>query len=232
MRYSTTHIGLLFLFACLVLNAVAKEPEQQRIYLSEVLEPTVKKHATYYLQAAGMEEGLYVGKIFTMDDKLKAEGHFRDEQLTVEEGAFVFYHPNGKVESRGAYVMGNKSGIWERFDVWGGALAEKIYDPSPLENILYTRAETMPEYPGGEKVFVSTIRSRVTKSDGKPVTGKVMTSFVVEKNGDLTDVKVIEGKDAEVDDQVVDVIKSTSPWAPGHDKGVPVRVQMRIPVQF
>jgi hypothetical protein len=45
-------------------------------------------------------------------------------------------------------------------------------------------------------------------------------------------VKVIEGQDKAVDEQVVDVIKSTSPWTPGVDKGVPVRVQMRVPVQF
>jgi periplasmic protein TonB len=68
--------------------------------------------------------------------------------------------------------------------------------------------------------------------EGTSVKGSVMASFVVEKNGELSDVKVIEGQDKAVDEQVVDVIKSTSPWTPGVDKGVPVRVQMRVPVQF
>ncbi len=113
-----------------------------------------------------------------------------------------------------------------------GFLAEKVYNPEPLANIIYTRAQSMPQVAGGEKALVRTIKERVVDPSGKDVRGQVTASFIVEKNGDLTDVKVIEGKNATIDDQVVDVIKSTSPWTPGVDKGVPVRVQMRIPVQF
>ena len=90
----------------------------------------------------------------------------------------------------------------------------------------------MPEFEGGEKALVRVIRERVVDPSGKNVKGKVLTSFVVEKNGELTDVKVLDGKNKPVDDQVVDVIRSTSPWQPGADKGVPVRVQMKVPVQF
>jgi antitoxin component YwqK of YwqJK toxin-antitoxin module len=57
-------------------------------------------------------------------------------------GPFVFYHANGKVESKGFVRNGNKSGLWERFDVWGGALAEKVYDPEPAgEHHLHTRPD-------------------------------------------------------------------------------------------
>jgi len=55
---------------------------------------------------------------------------------------------------------------------------------------------------------------------------------VVEKSGDLTDVKVVEGSNALMNDQLVDAIRSTSPWQPGAEKGQPVRVQVRLPVQF
>ncbi|MCB9163239.1 MAG: TonB family protein [Flavobacteriales bacterium] len=211
----------------------AGDPKSGRIYLSEVLEPTTKGKASYYMQADGKAGELFIGKIFTMDGKLKAEGHFLDEKLTLEQGPFVFYHPNGKVESKGEYLKGRKTGIWLRYDPWGGALAEKVYDPEPLENILYTRAETMPAFKGGdERAFVRVIKEGVKLPAGSVVKGPVMASFVVEKNGELSDVKVIEGQDKAVDEQVVDVIKSTSPWTPGAEKGVPVRVQMRVPVQF
>ncbi|MCC6542261.1 MAG: TonB family protein [Flavobacteriales bacterium] len=225
-----------FVFLSLVSTAAfggGKEPKAAKIYLSEVLEPTSKGKAAYYLQPEGMDGDLYIGKIYTMDGKVKAEGRFRDPELTIEEGPFVFYHPNGKVESQGAYVMGNKTGVWLRFDPWGAPLAEKVYNPDVLANILYTRAETMPTFRGGdERAFVRTVKEGVKLPEGSTVKGSVMASFVVEKNGELSDVKVIEGQDKAVDDQVVDVIKSTSPWTPGADKGVPVRVQMRVPVQF
>lgn len=226
----------LFLFVSLTGAAMqlnGKEPKATKIYLSNVLEPTSRGKAAFYMVPEGMDGELHIGKIYTMDGKLKAEGRFRDAALTIEEGAFVFYHPNGKVESKGEYAMGNKTGVWLRFDVWGKPLAEKVYNPDVLANILYTRAETMPSFRGGdERVFVHTVKEGMKLPSGTSVKRQVMTSFVVEKNGELSEVKVIEGKDKEIDDQLVDVIKSTSPWAPGVEKGLPVRVQMRVPVQF
>jgi protein TonB len=94
-------------------------------------------------------------------------------------------------------------------------------------------AQTMPQHAhGSDKEFVRYIKSNVTPSDGKRIKGSVMTSFIVEKNGMLSDVKVVNGKGEEVDQQVVDAIKATAPWQPGMEKGRPVRVVVRMPVQF
>jgi TonB family protein len=217
---------------CFVASANAQDPALAKVFLSDVLEPTTKKHAAFFLIGEGMDGDSFVGRIYTMDGKLKAEGRYEDEGLTIENGPFIYYYTNGQVESKGDYAMGHKSGVWERYDTMGGPLAEKVYDPEALANIIYTRAQTMPEFDGGEKALVKVIRERVVDPSGKNVKGKVLTSFVVEKNGELTDVKVLDGKNKPVDDQVVDVIRSTSPWQPGADKGVPVRVQMKVPVQF
>lgn len=211
----------------------AQGPDEGKQYLNEVLAMTAKKSARYYRVNEGKAGELYIGRTYTIDGKLKAEGHYSDAALRIPHGTFTFFHPNGKVESRGTYANGNKSGVWERFDVWGGALAEKVYDPEPLANIIYTRAQTMPEYlGGGEKAFVKYVKEKVTPISGDRLKGEVTASFVVEKNGELTDVKVIDGKDVVFDGQVVDAVRSTSPWQPGADQGRPVRVQMRVPVQF
>lgn len=230
----------LFLFAALYfgLAPATAQVSGERQYLDEVLASTTVKKARYYRVNEGKEGELYIGKIYTTDGKLKAEGRYQDAALTLPSGPFTYYHANGKVESRGLYVDGNKTGVWERFDVWGGALAEKIYDPEPLANIIYTRAQTMPEYPGGgEKAFVRHLREKASPINGDKLKGEVMASFVVEKNGELTDVRVIrdgaeEGKNSVFEDQLVDAVKATSPWQPGAEQGRPVRVQMRVPVQF
>lgn len=231
MRFTLLGCLLVLSLTGAAAYAQAGDPKSAKVYLSGVLEPSSKGKASYYLQPEGMDGGLYIGKIYTMDGKLKAEGRFRDAALTVEEGPFIFYHVNGKVESQGDYAMGNKTGVWLRFDPWGNALAEKVYDPEPLANILYTRAESMPSIPGGEKALVRSIKEKVDPT-GKEVKGDAVASFVVEKDGQLTDVKVIDGVNPVVDEQMVDMIKSTAPWTPGIDKGLPVRVQMRVPVQF
>lgn len=223
----------LFVFTLTSAVVIAGDPKPTKIYLSTVLEPTSKGKAAFYIQNEGMDGELYIGKIYSLDDKLKAEGRFRDAELMVEEGPFVFYHPNGKVESQGDYAQGNKSGVWLRFDPWGNPLAEKIYDPGVLANIVYTRAEAMPTYKGGdERAFVRSVKEGVSAKRAAAVKGPFIAAFVVEKNGELSDVKVIEGQDKDLDDQLVDVIKFTGPWTPGVEKGVPVRVQMRVPVQF
>jgi len=212
-------------------RSVAQTGEPQ--YLSQVMTGTSRKHAAYYRVAEGMDGDAYIGRTYTMDGKLKAEGRYADPELSIEHGSFVFYHANGEVESRGEYVMGHKAGIWERFDPAGRPLAEKIYNPEPLANIVYTRAQTMPRYHGGdEKALVRYIKSNVTPPNGRKLRGEVVTSFIVEKNGSLSNVKVMEGEDPAIDEQVVNAIKATSPWEPGTEKGQTVRVQMRVPVQF
>jgi hypothetical protein len=221
------------LFAPLMSSCAYAQGGEPRLYLSEVLEPTVKKKAAYYREPVGRDGELFIGKTFSMEGKLKAEGTYLDEQLQVPHGRFTFFHANGKVESRGQYVQGNKSGVWERYDVWGQALAEKVYNPEPLANIVYTRAQTMPAYPGGDdKALVRYVKEAVMTATDKRVRGTYTSSFIVEKDGSLSDVKVVEGQDEKVGQQVATAIKNTAPWKPGEDKGQPVRVQMRVPVQF
>jgi TonB family protein len=216
----------------IALAASAQAQPAERQYLSEVLALTTKKNAAYYRVISGKEGELYMGKTFTLDGRVKAEGTYADAALTIEHGHFTYYHPNGKVESQGQYVMGLKAGVWQRFDQWGRPLVEKVYDPEALANIVYTRAQTMPEFPGGEKALVRMIRDQVKVPEGRPFKGQLTASFIVEKSGELTDVKVVDGADEQLGREVVQAIKATSPWTPGEERGVPVRVQVRLPVQF
>ncbi|MEO8591322.1 MAG: energy transducer TonB [Flavobacteriales bacterium] len=222
---------LVFVISALAPKAMAQPSDRQ--YLSEVLAMTSKNKASYYRVVQGKDGDLFVGKTFSLDGKLKAEGRYKDAALTLEHGPFTFYHANGKVESQGEYDMGNKSGVWLRFDQRGRPLAEKIYNPEPLANIVYTRAGTMPRYrAGGDRELVRYIRQNVKPIAGEKLKGTITTSFIVEKDGALTDVKVVDGKSENIDQQVVQAIMASAPWEPGAERGQPVRVLMRVPVQF
>ncbi len=202
-------------------------------YLSAVLEPTSKKNAAFYRVPNGMKDDLFVGTTYAVDGRMKAEGTYSDRDLRIEHGMFIFYHGNGEVESRGAYEHGKKTGLWKRYAVSGEPLAEKMYDPEPLANIIYTRAQVMPRYAeGDERELVRYIKERVNAETGKRIKAKVTASFVVEKSGALSDVKVLGGKNTTIDQHVAEAIRSTAPWEPGLDKGQPVRVNVRVPVNF
>ena len=193
-----------------------------RVYLNKVMEVTTKGKAEYYKIPAGQEGSTYLGRIYTTDDVLKAEGHYADAELQVEHGHFKFYHLNGKLESEGDYATGNKTGVWQRFDDWGEQLAEKVYDPSPLENIIYTQAPTMPQYPGGEQAMITYLNSKAG-AQGATAT------FVVEKNGDLSGIKIL-GAEPGVADEISQALEKAPRFEAGEKDGVPIRVQMRVPL--
>lgn len=58
---------------------------------------------------------------------LKMVGTYSDQQRTIANGLFSFYHSNGQLESTGLYVNGTKKGVWKRFDAAGNELAERVY---------------------------------------------------------------------------------------------------------
>ncbi len=203
---------------------VPGDKKPARTYLSNVMEPTTKGKAAFYKEPAGQQGTLYIGKIFTTDGVLKAEGHYADAELRIEQGHFKFYHADGKLESEGDYAMGNKSGVWQRYDDWGQQLAEKVYNPAPLENIIYTQAPTMPQYPGGKQAMINYLRNTVGSVPG------ATASFVVEKNGDLSEIKVI-GANPPTSEQLVQALDKAPRFEAGAKDGLPIRVQMRMPLK-
>ncbi|MBS1569034.1 MAG: energy transducer TonB [Bacteroidetes bacterium] len=215
--------AITLLLACLSLGPA----NAQRTYLDDGLQATSKGKAAYYMEPGGADaNGGYVAQIFSIDGKLKANGHYADAGYRIADGHFIFYFPDGKVESEGNYVNGRKDGVWTRKDKWGRDLAEKVYDPAPLENVVYTMAESMPQYPGGEKAMVRYLRDKVGKTHGD-----VMASFIVEKDGKLSSVEVVGADDPKIADQIASAISAAPRWAAGQQDGQPVRVQMRVPLK-
>lgn len=95
--------------------------------------------------------------------------------------------------------------------------------------------EVMPEFPGGNEAMVKFIQENVVypeKAKEKGISGKTYVSFVIEKDGSITDVKVARGFDKSCDDEAVRVVKSMPKWTPGKVKGQPVRVNFTMPFVF
>lgn len=74
------------------------------------------------------------------------------------------------------------------------------------------------------KYPASAIRDRVT--------GKVMVSFIIEKDGKVSNVEVVKSLDQRLDDEAVKVIAISPKWTPGQIKGQPVRTRITVPVEF
>ena len=95
--------------------------------------------------------------------------------------------------------------------------------------------EVMPEFPGGNEAMVKFLQENVVypeKAKEKGIGGKTYVSFVIEKDGSITDVKVARGFDKSCDAEAVRVVKSMPKWTPGKVKGQPVRVNFTMPFVF
>jgi hypothetical protein len=212
--------------ALFVLTAFAVRGQAQRIYLDEALHPVEQTKAAFYAEVIGPDSGRVQAKIMDLAGVLKAIGDFKEADLQTADGYFTYYYPNGAVESQGNYVLGRKDGLWLRYDRNGQALAEKVYDSSVLEDLVFTQAERMPSYPGGQRALVRQVQDQVGK-----LKGHATALFVVEKDGTLSDIKVIGAANQELSDQVVAFLGSSPAWTSGRQYGQPVRVQMRVPLK-
>ena len=94
--------------------------------------------------------------------------------------------------------------------------------------------EVYPKFPGGpEKMFeFIAYNLRWPGDDDSCIQGRVVVSFIVEKDGSLTDVKVIKSLDPAFDKEAVRVVKSMPKWEPGMWRGKPARVKYCIPIKF
>jgi len=96
-------------------------------------------------------------------------------------------------------------------------------------------AETMPEYPGGQAEMIKFIIKNIeypTIAQENNISGKVYVRFVVEKDGNISDIKVVRGVSPELDQEAIRVIKMMPKWKPGTQRGEPVRVTFTLPINF
>jgi protein TonB len=104
-------------------------------------------------------------------------------------------------------------------------------------NEIYETAgvEVYPEFPGGMSAWAKYIQRNLRYPDmaqQEGIQGKVFLSFVVEKDGTITDAKVIRGIGYGCDAEALRVIKKSPRWKPGMQNNLPVRVRYNMPISY
>jgi protein TonB len=64
------------------------------------------------------------------------------------------------------------------------------------------------------------------------ISGKVTLTFVIERDGTLTNIQVMQSPDRSLADEAVRVLQSSPKWTPGKQRNAPVRVRYTLPVEF
>ena len=100
---------------------------------------------------------------------------------------------------------------------------------------IYSSVETMPQYPGGMKYFKRYIDRNLKypeEAKKNKIEGVVVMQFVVEKNGDITNPRVMRRLDESLDSVAMNLIKGMPRWIPASDHGIKVRCKYSVPIAF
>lgn len=164
-----------------------------------------------------------------------------EQKVTISEKEGVFEMLGWGSTSRKSYPPGTY-----HYEIWmdGTKLYSQAIDieEKAEENIVipddmvFEVAEQMPEFPNGGMVGVMQYLGKNIKypatAQENGIQGRVTVQFVVNKDGSITDVKIVKGIDPNLDKEAMRVVANMPKWKPGKIGGKPVRVKYAIPVNF
>lgn len=184
-------------------------------------------------------KGKHNETVLELNDSLG--NHFLDESGT---GAFEKIDNDGEITD-GYYLNGKKDKTWKiinvthnetYFDIYeaGEYIKGKTVDASG-KTTEYNTLEAMPEFKGGLKAFGAFLSRNMRypkEAQRNKIQGRVFLQFVIEKDGSLTDTKVVRGIGSGCDEEALRVINNSPEWNPGMQRGKKVRVSYVLPIYF
>jgi protein TonB len=115
---------------------------------------------------------------------------------------------------------------------------EKVVDevpPAVEETKVFDVVEQMPSFKGGDAALMEWLSKNIkypVVAEENGIQGRVVATFVVERDGSITDGKIVKSVDPSLDKEAVRVLKSMPKWIPGKQNGQAVRVKYTVPVTF
>lgn len=103
------------------------------------------------------------------------------------------------------------------------------------KNVVYDVTETLPQFPGGQGVMMKYLAANI-KYPASAVKakkqGRVIVTFVIQKDGSVTNARIVRSVDPELDAEALRIVKAMPNWTPGTQDGKPVNVKYTIPIVF
>ena len=102
-------------------------------------------------------------------------------------------------------------------------------------NKIYLATDQAPEFPGGISEFTSFVAKTIRypiKSRTRGKDGRVLVTFVIEKDGSITNGKILRAVADDIDAEALRVVNLSPKWNPGIVNGAPVRTQYTFPINF
>jgi protein TonB len=156
------------------------------------------------------------------DDEVKPEDEIKSQDdLAKTNTAIGTFDVKGNDEAEGEVLKAKEVVVDEK--------------PKEEETKVFDVVEVMPQFPGGDAELMKYLNTHIKYpaiAEENGVQGRVVCTFVVERDGSITDVKVMKSVDPSLDKEAIRVLKSMPKWIPGKQNGSAVRVKFTVPVTF
>ena len=207
---------------------VAMETDVELSKLAQKKEAKVEKKAPVKVEEQKVVEKVKSSVKFTppvikKDSEVKPEEELKSqEDLNKTKTAIGSFDVKGNDEAGGEVLKAK----------------EVIAQPEPPkeeETKVFDVVEVMPSFPGGQAALFEWLSKNIkypVVAEENGVQGRVIVTFVVERNGSITDVQVVKSVDPSLDKEAVRVVKAMPHWIPGKQNGSAVRVKFTVPVTF
>jgi periplasmic protein TonB len=141
-------------------------------------------------------------------------------------------------------IVDNKSEIEKLFKGWDDEyeFPKEIFDDveivdPPTEIIIdfFNFSEKMPEFPGGSDAFNNYLSQQLKYPEiciKLGIEGTVNISFIIEKDGSLSKIEVLNSIYPDLDQEAIRVLLKSPRWIPGENQGKKVRVKYSLPIKF
>jgi TonB family protein len=171
--------------------------------------------------------------------EIKAKGPYKEN---FKSGKWLGYFKSGKTKYRIHYLEGKlhgpifsywESGIKRRVDQFkeGEFIQGRCYDGEGII-IPHYDFNKMPEFPGGIGPYLGKTVTFPKEAKANGISGRVYINFVVNKDGNVEQVKVLRGVHPLLDTEALRVVKAMPQWIPGIKYGDKVDVSYHLPLNF
>ena len=230
-------IGIAIIFGIVLLNGVVQNAMKQNqsidadVELSKLAQKKEAKVERKEPIKVEMEQKVvekvkssvkFTAPEIKKDDEVKPEDEIKSQDdLSKTNTAIGTFDVKGNDEAEGEVLKAKEVVVDEK--------------PKEEETKVFDVVEQMPQFPGGPNALFEYLSKNIkypVVAEENGIQGRVIVTFVVERDGSITDVKVVKSVDPSLDKEAQRVVKSMPKWIPGKQNGSPVRVKYTVPVTF
>lgn len=202
---------------------------------------TADKAVSYRISVKSGDE--YTVKRYNKNWQVIMTGTYTSLNPEIRNGKFTYYLKGGKLSAEGNFKNNMRDSIWNEYDSIGNISSQYLFMNESItvikedkrSNKLFAIVDEMPQFKGDSTALTKFISDNVVypeEAKKNKVSGRVYISFTVEKDGSVTEGKVLRGIGFGCDEAALNVIKKMPKWIPGKQNGRLVRVTYTMPVFF